>query len=305
MKKAISECVNDYINARKPILKETTIARYYNLYKNYIESQFAECKGKYFTNASLQNYVDRCIENGMPVSVIKEILLLIKMSIKREDKINGTNTFEFNLDLPKPTKKKAIKTFTKDEEKKLVGYILCHDKQKYCGVVLSLFTGMRIGEICALRWKDIDLKKRVIYVSKTLQRVCVKNETSKILIGNAKTEAGNRTIPINSFLYEYLLSIRPDSRDNYFLSNSPQPKEPRNYRKIYDTLLKKCGLPTTTFHALRHTFATRLIENKVDIKTVSELLGHSSTNITISIYVHSEFSTKKKAVKTLDNMILK
>ena len=99
--------------------------------------------------------------------------------------------------------------------------------------------------------------------------------------------------------------MKPTKRDVYFLTSTSTPTEPRNYRKIYQTLLKKLKINKTSFHALRHTFATRLIENKVDIKTVSELLGHASVNITISIYVHSEFNTKRKAVKTLDNLILK
>lgn len=305
MKKTISECVIDYIRSRSNYLKETTTARYFNLYKNYIEKPFSSCKGKQFSNKFLQDYVDQQLENGLPVKVVNEIILLIKMAVKREDKINGKNSFAINVDLPKSAKKKNVTTLTRNEEKILVNYILEHDRQKYCGVILSLFTGMRIGEICALKWKDIDLKKRVINVSKTLQRVCIKDKTSKIIIGETKTEAGKRTIPINNILYDFLLSIKPASRDMYFLTNSTTPKEPRNYRKIFKTLLKRCGIQDVTFHALRHTFATRLIENKVDIKTVSELLGHSSPNITIAIYVHSEFNTKKKAVKTLENMILK
>lgn len=164
---------------------------------------------------------------------------------------------------------------------------------------------MRIGEICALKWLDIDLKKRIIIVNKTLQRICYKGRKSKIVISKPKTENSNREIPISNSLYDFLLKIKPINRDVYFLTNTTKPNEPRNYRKIYQTLLKKLKINKISFHALRHTFATRLIENKVDIKTISELLGHASVNITISIYVHSEFSAKRKAVKTLDNLILK
>ena len=237
--------------------------------------------------------------------VIKEAILLIKLSMKREAKFGEITMPFIDLDIPYPSKKRNVETLTRTEEKQIITYILENEKKKYCGIIISLLTGMRIGEICALKWNDIDLKKRQINVNKTLQRICRKSEKSCIQIGKTKTSAGSRVIPISNFLYDFLTSIKPVNRDTFFLTNSDKPKEPRNYRKIYKTLLKKLKIKTTTFHALRHTFATRLIENRVDIKTISELLGHSSTNITISIYVHSEYSTKRKAVKSLDHLILK
>ena len=257
------------------------------------------------SNRKLQDYVDILIKERVSPIVIKESILLIKLSLKREAKINEFTMPFIDLDIPSIEKKKKIDTLTRIEEKQVINYILNSEKNKYCGIVLALLTGMRIGEICALKRNDIDLKKRQINVNKTLQRICIKNKKSEIQIGKTKTSSCSRTIPISNFLYDFLLSIKPSNRETYFLTNSFMPKEPRNYRKIYKTLLKKLKIKTTTFHALRHTFATRLIENKIDIKTISELLGHSSTNITISIYVHSEYSTKRKAIKSLDNLILK
>ena len=233
------------------------------------------------------------------------MVLLIKLSLKRDAKINSYQPLFIDLDLPATSKKKKITILSRTDQKSIMNYILSNDNQKYCGIILSLMTGLRIGELCALKWSDIDLKKRIIVVNKTLQRICEKGKKSKITITTPKTSNSLREIPISNTLYDFLIKLRPAKRDIYFLTSSSVPTEPRNYRKIYLTLLKKLKINKTSFHALRHTFATRLIENKVDIKTVSELLGHASVNITISIYVHSEFNTKRKAVKTLDNLILK
>lgn len=305
MKNTLLACILAYVESRKSFLKESTYARYRNLIDNYIRSTIGITELSDFNNRKLQYYCDSLIEQKVSLTVIKEIVLLIKLSLRKEAKLNGTTPPYIDLDLPLERKNKKIQFLNKVEQKQLITYICDSKKQKYIGVFLALMTGLRIGEICALKWKDIDLKKRVVLVNKTLQRVCYKGQKSKILIDEPKTRNSQREIPINNILYDYLLEARPINRELYVLTYSTTPTEPRNYRKIFNTLMKKLKLQHISFHALRHTFATRLIENKVDLKTVSELLGHSSVNITISIYVHSEFKTKRKAVKTLDNILLK
>jgi integrase len=294
-----------YVQSKKTYLKESTYARYSNLIDNHIKGTIGLKEMNNLTNKDFQLFCDDELAKGTSIIVIREIILLIKLAIKREAKINGTQPLFIDLDLPSITKKKKIQILSRNDQKSIINYIFENDKQKYSGVILSLLTGLRIGELCALKWTDIDLKKRIIIVNKTLQRICFKGKESKITITNPKTQNSDREIPISNALYDFLMSIKPTKRDNYFLTGNDKYTEPRNYRKIYKTLLKKLKINTTSFHALRHTFATRLIENKVDIKTVSELLGHASVNITISIYVHSEFNTKRKAVKTLDSLILK
>ncbi|MBE6140878.1 MAG: site-specific integrase [Firmicutes bacterium] len=305
MKNTLLACILAYVESRKSFLKESTYARYRNLIDNYVKSSIGLTDLEDFNNRSLQYYCDSLIKDKVSLTVIKEIVLLIKLSLRKEAKLNGSTPPYIDLDLPLERKNKKIQFLNKVEQKQLITYICESKKQKYIGVFLALMTGLRIGEICALKWKDIDLKKRVVIVNKTLQRVCYKGQKSKILIDEPKTRNSQREIPINNILYEYLLEARPTNRELYVLTYSMTPTEPRNYRKIFDTLMRKLKLQHISFHALRHTFATRLIENKVDLKTVSELLGHSSVNITISIYVHSEFKTKRKAVKTLDSILLK
>ena len=301
----LNDILFSYVQSKKTYLKESTYARYSNLIDNHIKESIGKKELNSLTNKDLQEYCDNQLSIGTSVIVVKEIVLLIKLAIKRDSKINAKQPLFIDLDLPTSTKKKKIQILSRHDQKLIINYISENEKQKYCGIILTLLTGLRIGELCALKWTDIDLKKRIIIVNKTLQRVCFKGKKSKITITKPKTQNSDREIPISNYLYDFLMSIKPLKRDVYFLTSNDKYTEPRNYRKIYKTLLKKLKITTTSFHALRHTFATRLIENKVDIKTVSELLGHASVNITISIYVHSEFNTKRKAVKTLDNLILK
>lgn len=305
MNVTLKECLLNYVQVKKIYLKESTYVRYSNLIQNHINDEFGNILISDLNNKLIQEYCDNLLVNKISITVIKEIVLLIKLSLKRDAKINNKQVIFIDLDLPIISKKRKVNIVNRLDQKQLINYILNNDRFKYSGIILTLMTGLRIGELCALKWTDIDLKKRLINVNKTLQRICEKGKKSKITITQPKTSNSHREIPISNFLYDFLLSIKPTKRDYYFVTNSLKPTEPRNYRKIYKTLLKKLKIQTTSFHALRHTFATRLIENKVDIKTVSELLGHASVNITISIYVHSEFNTKRKAVKTLDNLILK
>ena len=305
MEITLNDVLLSYAQSKKVYLKESTHARYTNLIENHIKKEIGTTQFTLLTNKVIQEYCDKKISEGVSILVVKEIVLLIKLAIKRYAKINGVTPLFIDLDLPSIKGKKKIQIISRVDQKIIFTSILQGDRKKYAGIMMSLLTGMRIGEICALKWTDIDMKKRVIIINKTLQRICYKGTGSKITITVPKTQNSNREIPISNSLYDFLQSIKPANRDVYYLTSTANPTEPRNYRKIYQTFLKKIKLNKTSFHALRHTFATRLIENKVDIKTVSELLGHASVNITISIYVHSEFNTKRKAVKTLDNLILK
>lgn len=301
----VSTCILEYINIKEPFLKESTNARYTNLYINYIKDAFNQIEIVNLTNYIIQNYCDQKIKEGISLITIKEVVLLLKLATKRYNKLNELRPLIIDLDLPKISSKRKIEVFSKNDIKIIINYILLNDKLKFSGIVISLLTGIRIGEICALKWTDIDLKKRIIKIEKTLQRICLKNQKSKIIVDKPKTKSSIRIIPIGNFLFDFLIDIKPTNRDFYVLTGNNSFKEPRSYRKIFGNLLKKLKIKYIHFHALRHTFATRLIENKTDIKTISELLGHSSPTITISIYVHSEFATKRKAIKELDKQVLK
>ena len=171
---------------------------------------------------------------------------------------------------------------------------------------MALYTGIRIGEICALKWKDINFKNNTIIINKTLQRIYIKEQnknTSKIIISSPKTKNGMREIPISKQITKYLLNIKTDDND-YIITGTIKYIEPRSYRTYFNKLLNKLNIRKVNFHVLRNTFATNCIIAGIDCKTVSELLGHSSVNITLNLYVHPKIEEKMKCINIISKNLI-
>lgn len=172
-------------------------------------------------------------------------------------------------------------------------------------MLLALCAGLRIGEVCALRWKDIDLSRRIITVGGTLCRVynCDKR-ASGIFMSTPKTRNSHREIPIPAVLYDALCRVKRSQRQPvYVVGNGETAKEPRTYRETFRQMLVRLGIPNIVFHGLRHTFATRCIESGCDYKTVSALLGHSNVATTLNLYVHPCMEQKKRCMDRLSRFI--
>ena len=170
------------------------------------------------------------------------------------------------------------------------------------GVYISLYTGLRIGEICALSWEDIDLSNGLLYVRHTLSRVlCEENGKRRtvLIIDQPKTQSSLRKIPINSDLLRILNEMYPKAESRYVVSNQASFVSPRTYEYRYCKILQESGIHHINYHALRHTFATRCIEVGVDIKSLSEILGHSNVSITLNTYVHSSMDLKRSQLEKL------
>ena len=171
------------------------------------------------------------------------------------------------------------------------------------GIIVCLYTGVRIGEICALTWNDIDLKNEIIYINKTIQRIYVDKKNTYISIDAPKSKKSNRKIPISKKLLEILKEIKREhsyTGKEYFLTGKEDKFiEPRNYQYAFHKVLKECGIERCKFHNLRHTFATNCIEHGMDIKSLSVTLGHSNVDITLNKYVHSSLDNIKKQLDKL------
>lgn len=222
------------------------------------------------------------------IVVLKQIMSYANLSIK--------------IKMPKP-KKKEIKILSKSEQKKLEKEILKRNCSTDYGVLLSLYTGLRIGEVCALKWKDINLAKRIIQVNYTMIRIMdtENSNKTKIILEEPKTENSKREIPINKFLYDILLRLKPKDNNTYFLTGTKFYIEPRTYYNKYQKLLRESNIKKYGFHALRHTFATRCIEVGMDPKVLSEILGHSDVKVTLSLYVHPTNYLKATYLERLTN----
>lgn len=290
---------------KKDYIKESTYANYSNNIFNHIIPKL----GNYYLNELnhkvIQDFLLELSKNGrkdnnggLAEKTIKDITIIIKGSIKKginEDKIKH---IELTFNYPKDNKENKLYVLTKREQNKITNYVLENINSRNIGLLISLYSGIRIGELCALKWEDVDFKKNCLTINKTIQRVYIKDKNkniSKVIITTPKTKNANREIPINKDFLEILKKVKSD-KNHYILTGNEKYIEPRTYRKYFNKVLAKLKIKHFNFHSLRHTFATNCISLGVDYKTVSELLGHANVNITLNLYVHPRYSQKKKCI---------
>lgn len=170
--------------------------------------------------------------------------------------------------------------------------------------LLSLYTGMRLGEVCALKWEDIDWERRTITVRRTAQRVAQTKShaggKTLLMIGTPKSSRSHRVPPVPEFLLERLrIAQEKEDATEYVFGTHAHAAEPRTLQRRFKRLMEKLGIAGAHFHTLRHSFATRLLELGVDIKTVSTLLGHGSVKTTLDFYAHSLMEQQRAAIERL------
>ena len=301
--------IKEWLLEQSNYIKESTYANYSNIVFNHLipvlgEYQLNKIDNKLLQRLILDKYKNGRLDNtgALADKTIRDMTTLIKTSLKYAIKKGLIENIDLEFSYPKIAKKDKMYVLTRAEQKKIITYIIEHKSSRSLGILLTLYSGLRIGELCALQWKDINFKKNYISISKTLQRVYIKkdndNNVSKVIITNPKTKNANRDIPLNNEFANLLKEFKTNDND-YILSGTSKWIEPRTYRKFFDRLLIKCNVDHINFHSLRHTFATNCIRLGTDYKTVSELLGHSSVNITLNLYVHPLMSQKKKCINSL------
>lgn len=276
----------NWLASRKPYLKQST----YAVYSNIIHSQLIPVLGALDTQDLTDELVqDFILERSQVLSwrYAKDILMVIQFTLDRH--------IDAKLPYHQPT---PIQIFERDDLLKLSTYLHQHVSYKNFGILLAIHTGLRIGELCALRWPDFSLASRTITISKTMIRTYTKEDGSRLNITPPKSRSSQRVIPLNQFVVDYA-ALLDKSEDGYILTNTNQHIEPNKLRLYYNRLLAKLALPHLKFHCLRHTFATRCIEAGCDYKSLSELLGHSSPAITMNLYIHPQMELKRKCVELL------
>lgn len=199
-------------------------------------------------------------------------------------------------------KEKQVECFTVSEQKKLENYVLNSDKDKLFGIVLCLYNGLRIGELLALTWDDIDFCKGLLFVSKTCHDSSDGEKHIRI-IGSPKTVNSRRVIPLPKQILPLLKGVKKRSKCEYIVADVDKPVFVRSYQRTFELVLKKLRIPHKGFHSLRHTFATRAIECGVDVKTLAELLGHKNAAITLNRYAHSLLDYKADMMNRLGKLL--
>lgn len=289
----MDEIYGKFVIERKDEIKPSTMSAYRMTYVKKIRPVFGRCDVSEIKTPMVQEWVDSLSSSLSPHSV-RDCYVLFKSMIRwnyaREDKECPVYKVKFPHE-----EKKELEVYSRNEQKRLVGYIKEHPGIREFGILLCLSTGMRIGELCALKWEDVDFDKNCINIRRTLER-CYDVETGKtmVYIGPPKSNSSRRTIPIPKALVQQMKKMTGLVKPEYYiLSGSLKPTEPRTYRNFFNSLLKQAGVRRLKFHGLRHSFATLMVESKADVKTLSTILGHSGIEITMDTYVHPSNESKR------------
>ncbi len=281
-------------------IKKSTAANYTLKADKHILPYFADLMINDISSSSVYQFIKDKQDKGLSNRYISDILILMKSVFKfASRKYHTPNPME---DIVMPKKQKSnIRLLTNDEEQRLMKILTNDLNLTSLGIVLARMTGLRIGELCALQWKNINLELKTLTVCKTIQRIQTKNENRKtmLIITEPKSETSKRVIPIPDCIIDILTRFK-GSDDDYILSGNEKPIEPRVMQYRFAKILKNVNLPSIHFHALRHSFASSCIKLGFDIKALSEILGHSSVEITLNRYVHSSFEQKAEYMKRLD-----
>ncbi|CCY07671.1 site-specific recombinase XerD [Coprobacillus sp. CAG:698] len=304
MNKTINEIATEWKNEKKRYVKESTMAVYKLIVDNHIVKAFGEKKISLIKNVDIQTFINEKLDSGLSEKTCRDILVVFKMIFKFSVKQNYCKVIMFDIIFPTRKKNTSIEVFTQIEENRIIKYIDSNFTFQNLGILICLYTGVRIGEICALKWEDIDIEKKLIKISKTLQRIYTKDEKTRIIIDSPKTINSNREIPLADIIYKIIKPLyKIINKEYYVITNSLKYTEPRTYRNYYFELLDKLKLRKLKFHCLRHTFATRCIEANVDYKTLSVILGHSNISTTLNLYVHPNYDQKKRCIDKMSKLL--
>lgn len=302
----LMEWLKNYV---KPTAKQKTVIKYTGIISNQICPKLGDESMENLTAINLQKFIAELLVNGNGItdkglssSVVNSVITVLHNSLGVAHDLGLIPSNPANKVKRPKSMEKQVECFSMTEQKKIEAAVIESQHGYMFGVVICLYMGLRIGELLALEWSDMDLVSGLLRVTKT----CFdgKNEDGVFgrVISYPKTERSCRTIPIPKQLVPMLREIKKHSDCEYVISKKGKPLFVRTYQRNFTALLKKICIPYKCFHALRHTFATRAIESGMDVKTLSEILGHNNSTITLNRYTHSLMDHKKDAMNKLGKL---
>lgn len=289
----VTSIMNEWLCESKNQLKQSSFQKYSQVVENHILRLLGEMPVNFITAQTVIQFTDTLLAENLSRETVNLVLTVLRMGLKNACKKHHITVPEIHL---LKTLKPKTHVLSEAEQKKLVKHLFTQDDSFSLGILLSLYTGLRIGELCALKW--CDFSENAIHVHGTMQRLKSIGGMTEVVILPPKTESSNRTVPIPATL-KPLIEKRRERNGFVLTQEDGKFIEPRLLQMKFAMYLEECGLKKTNFHTLRHTFATRCIEAGVDVKTLSELLGHADVKTTLNRYVHSSFELKQKSIDKL------
>ena len=270
-------------------VKPPTLACYRRNIRCHILPRLGERVAAELTAEEVNDFIERLQEDYSPKLVQEVGSLLLRIVA-----IAGVG-YGDDVELPK-TKQKAVEVFTEPELKQMGQVILRRPDRTGLGVLLTAYTGLRLGELCGLRWQDVDAGAGLLHIQRTVERIAQADGGTCLTVQPPKTENSERWVPIPKEMLRMLQTAQKQP-DSYLLTGGELVPDPRTCQYRYKALLERCGVRYRNFHCLRHSYATRCVERGVDVKSVSELLGHADVRTTLKLYVHSSMDYKRRAVE--------
>ena len=295
----VRELCCEWLSVSSHRVKLSTFANYRMEIEKHIIPQFGNLMCCEVTSKMAYSFIQSKLSSGLSPRYISDIMVLLKTvfkyALREYDIANPFNT----IIMPKCSKP-AVRLLTDTEQRKLRKYLTEHKNPISLGITLALALGLRVGEVCGLMWSDIDFKKRILTVSRTVQRVAVHDGDSKtrVIISPPKSQTSAREIPIPAGVFSMLKNMQGDD-NHYIVSGSTKPVEPRTMQYHFARILKNEDLPSVKFHSLRHCMASSAIAAGFDVKTLAEILGHARIELTMNLYVHSNMERKRKCMDKL------
>lgn len=289
--------------------KRATDSKYDFLIQRHILPELGKMAVCDIDYKTLNNFMNQKLEcgrldkkGGLSASYVRTIMIIVDEVMRFATEEDYCPPLRKKIGKP-PLKQKKLDILSNTQQIKFESYLAKALTPTNLGILLSLNAGLRIGEVCSLRWDDVDFTERELHIRSTVSRIkSMENLTSKtkLIIDKPKTKSSERDIPISEKLMTYLRQVYSKSVSPYVVSDTLDFVNPRTFENRYKKTLKDCGIKKINYHALRHSFATRCIEAGVDVKSLSEILGHSNVSITLNTYVHSSMELKRAQLEKLD-----
>ncbi|MDE6035442.1 MAG: site-specific integrase [Ruminococcus sp.] len=256
----VSKIYNEWLNAVVNRVKESTFANYKVKFEKHILPEFADIPCADLSAGRINNFINKKLADGLSASYVRDIFIIFKLMLKYAQEEYGFKLSLKNVVLPK-TEKKQIEKISSTEQKRLISYLKANMSLTAFGILIFLFMGLRIGELCGLKWSDVDFENKILYIRRTVQCISSENESrkTKVIISTPKSETSFRSVAVPDFLMKYFEKFRNEV--NFFiLSDSDKIIEPRTMQYRYKKILKSAEIENHNFHKLRHTFATNCAE---------------------------------------------
>lgn len=302
----MEEWLTHYI---KPSSKQRTYEQYCKIAKIHILPHLGNYELTDLTPFMLQKFVtdltvsgNKRTGKGLSSNFIKMLVTVVQSSLKTAHIVGYLSEYTANKIKRPKIVEKQVDCFSLAEQKKIETAALAAKKDKYKGIVLCLYMGLRVGELLALTWKDIDFEKSILTVSKTCRDGNINGKHVRIS-DTPKTENSRRKIPLSKTILKMLKEMKKRSKCEFVIADGDKPVFVRTYQRMFELLLKKLHISHKGFHSLRHTFATRALECGMDVKSLSEILGHKNATITLNRYAHSLWEHKSEMMNKLGKLL--